>query len=219
VLSKILEGLRGSKIDGLARSFRRLGRTGFWVQVVLGSIQLALMAYVFTFTGSLSGGTRAGLRIVEYLTVANLGLLLFTTIWFYRYVGLSRKIADPASRPTVSSVQRTVWTGLVASSLGTLFSMVVLLLEVGELLFYFLAAPQGGVPAIQTTATTAGGQSSWVSTVDFASLMALLLTLSAEVIVLIFGMWLLFRTSQASGEFAQPARPPDRSAGLAQAGA
>jgi hypothetical protein len=202
VFSKILESLHGSKIDALARTFRRLGRTGFWLQVVLGSFPVVLMGYVFTFTGGISG-TRAGLPIVEYVTVANLLVLLFTTIWFYRYVGLSRKIADPLARPSETSVLRTVWTGLVASSIGTLFSMVVLLLEVGQLLFYFLAAPQGGIPAIQTTPTTLGGQSSWVSTVDVASLMALLLTLTAEVIALIFGLWLLFRTTQAAGEFPE----------------
>ena len=204
MLSKILESLHGSKIDALARTFRRLGRNGFWLQVVLGSMQVILIGYVFTFTGNLSG-TRAGLPIVGYLTVANLFVLVFTTIWFYRYVGLSRKIADPLSRPTEASVLRNVWTGLVASSLGTLFSMVVLLLEVGQLLFYFLAAPQGGVPAIQTTPSTIGGPSSWVSTVDVASLMALLLTLTAEVTALIFGLWLLFRTTQASGEFPDAA--------------
>ena len=70
----------------------------------------------------------------------------------------------------------------MASSLGAVFSMVVLILEVGQLLFYFLAAPQGGIPAIQTTPGTVGGAASWVSTVDVASLMALLLTLTAEVV-------------------------------------
>ena len=128
MLRKMLEGLRGSKIDALARTFRRLGRTGFWIQAVLGSLQLILIAYVFTFSGSIFG-TRAALPIVGYLTVANLFLLLFTTIWFYRYTGLSRRIADRVSRPSGTSVLGTVWTGLVASSLGTLFSMVVLLLR------------------------------------------------------------------------------------------
>jgi hypothetical protein len=205
VLNKMLEGLRGSKIDALARTFRRLGRTGFWVQAVLGSLQLILIGYVFTFSGSVSG-TRASLPIVGYLTVANLFLLLFTTIWFYRYPGLSRRIADPISRPTGASVLGTVWTGLVASSLGTLFSMVVLLLEVGQLLFYFLSTPQGGVPAIQTMPGTPGGQSSWVSTVDMASLMALLLTLAAEITALTLGLWLLFRTTQVSDELPQGAQ-------------
>jgi len=60
------------------------------------------------------------------------------------------RIGDPASRPSATPLLRTVWTGLVASSVGAFFSMVVLL-GVGQLLFYFLAAPQGGIPADQTT--------------------------------------------------------------------
>jgi hypothetical protein len=146
-------------------------------------------------------GTRAGLPLVEYLTVLNLLVLLFTTLWFYRYSGLGRRLLDPETRPSGPKVLRTVWIGLVASSLGAVFSMVVLILEVGQLLFYFLSAPQGGIPAIQTTPV--GGGASWVSTVDVASLMALLLTLTAEVVALVLGLWLLFRTSQTADAFAE----------------
>jgi hypothetical protein len=200
MFDEIVDSLHGSKIEGLATSFRRLGRTGFWLQVVLGSFPVLLMLYIFAFTGTLSG-TRAGLPIVEYLTVANLLVLLFTAIWFYRYIGLAKRIADPVTRPTESAVLRRVWVGLVASVLGILFSMVVMLIEVGQLLFYFLAAPQGGIPAIQTTPGAVGGAASWVSTVDMASLFALLLTLAAEMVAMVLGLWLLFRTSQTAGGF------------------
>lgn len=198
MLKEIIESLHTWKIDGLARTFRSAGRIGFWAQVILGSFPVLLMFYVFTFSGRLSG-TRAGLPIVEYLTVANLLLLLFTTIWFFRYAGLSRKIADPATRPSESTVAATVWTGLMASSLGIIFSIVVMLIEVSQLLFYFLAAPQGGIPTLQTT--TIDG--SWVSAVDLASLLALVLTLAAEVIATLLGLWLLFRTTQSYDALAK----------------
>lgn len=203
MLNNIVDSLQGSKIEGLAKTFRRLGRLGFWLQVVLGSFPVILMLYIFLFTGSLSvSGTRAGLPLVEYLTVLNLLVLLFTTLWFYRYPGLGRRLLDPETRPSGPKVLRTVWIGLVASSLGAVFSMVVLILEVGQLLFYFLAAPQGGIPAIQTTPGIGGG-ASWVSTVDVASLMALLLTLTAEVVALVLGLWLLFRASQTAAAFPE----------------
>jgi hypothetical protein len=206
MLDNIVDSLQSAKIEGLANTFRRLGRFGFWLQVVLGGFPVALMLYVLLFTGSLSvSGTRAGLPLVEYLTILNLLLLLFTTIWFYRYPGLARRLLDPEMRPGASQVLRTVWIGLVASSLGAIFSMVVLILEVGQLLFYFLAAPQGGIPAIQTTPGTVGGAASWVSTVDIASIMALLLTLAAEVVVLVLGLWLLFRTSRSGDELTETA--------------
>jgi hypothetical protein len=82
--------------------------------------------------------------------------------------------------------------------------MILLLLEVGQLLFYFLSAPQGGIPAIQA-APAVGSAGSWVSAVDVASLMALLLTLSAEVIALVLGLWLLARTSRSAPEVPAPA--------------
>jgi Protein of unknown function (DUF3611) len=205
MLSSVVDGLESGKVDSLAGTFRRLGRIGFWTQVLLGAFPVILMVYVFVFTGNLSvPGTRAGLRVIEHLTVLNLIVLVFTTIWFFRYRGLAKRIADPAARPSRDSLLRTVWTGLVASSLGAVFSMLLLLLEVGQLLFYFLSAPQGGMPAIQA-APAAGSIGSWVSAVDVASLMSLLLTLSAEVIALVFGLWLLFRTSRSAVDAAAPA--------------
>jgi hypothetical protein len=202
MFKRMIEGLHTSKLDNLAKTFRRLGRVGFWLQVVLGSIPAVLMLYVFAFSGQTSG-TRAGLPIVEYLTVLSLLMLLFTTYWFHRYTVLARTIADPESGITESAVLGKVWIGLVASSLGLFFSMAVMLAEVGQLLFYFLAAPQGGIPAIQTIS---GTSASWVSAVDLVSLMALMLALAAEVAALVLSLWLMFRTSQVSSEFPAPAQ-------------
>jgi hypothetical protein len=150
------------------------------------------MIYVFSFTGSISG-PRAGLPIVGYLTAINLVLLAFVIAWFYRYQGLGRRIGSADTRPGETAVTRRVWVGLVASGLGIVFSLMVMLIEVGHLLFYFLAAPQGGLPTIQTTPGTLDG--SWVSAVDLASLFSLVLVLAAEVLATIFGLWLLFRTT------------------------
>ena len=199
MLEKLIENLQPSGLDSLARTFSRLGRIGFWTQIVIGSIPFLLMIYVFVFARSPSG-PRAGLALVEYLMLASLLILIFTTGWFYRYTRLAERIADPQSRPSASSVTGSVWTGLVASSLGILFSMLVMILETGHLLFYFLKAPQAGVPVLQTSTI---GAASWVSAVDMVSLMALSLFLFAEIIVLILGLWLLFRTTQASAEFPQ----------------
>ncbi len=192
MLKKLVNDLHGSRVDGLARTFQRTGRVGFWVQIVMGAFPVLLMLYVFTFSGSVTG-PRQGLPIVSYLTGINLLLLVFVVFWFSRYPGVGSKLGDPATRPSEASVTRTVWTGLIASSLGIIFSILVMLIEVSQMLFYFLAAPQGGVPTIQTTPTSLGG--SWVSAVDFASLMALVMVLAAEVLATVFGLWLLFRTT------------------------
>ena len=134
------------------------------------------------------------------LTIVNLFLLLFTIFWSYRYTRLAKKLMDPDKRPSESSVVGTVWTGVVASTVGMLFSMIVMLIEAANLLFFFLQAPQGGIPVVQTSGAEARH---WVSSVDMVSLMALILTLFAELIVLVFSLWLLFQTTLGSPELPQ----------------
>jgi len=201
MLKKLMESLQRSGIESLAKTFSRLGRFGFWVQIVVGSIPFLLMLYTFIFTRSPSG-PRAGLAVVEYLTLASLLILVFTIVWFHRHTRLANRIADPQACPPLSAVISAVWTGLIASGIGLLFSMLVMLIETGHLLFYFLAAPQGGVPVFQTPGA---GPASWVSAVDMVSLMALGLFVFAELIVLILSLWLLFRTMQVAAEFPQSA--------------
>lgn len=201
MLKKLMESLQSSGTQSLAKTFSRLGRFGFWVQIVVGSVPFLLMLYTFIFTRSPSG-PRAGLAVVEYLTLASLLILVFTIFWFHRHTRLANRIADPQACPPVSAVISAVWTGLIASGIGLLFSMLVMLIETGHLLFYFLAAPQGGVPVFQTPGA---GPASWVSAVDMVSLMALGLFVFAELIVLILSLWLLFRTTQVADEFPQNA--------------
>lgn len=188
------------KGSSLARSFGRLGWTGFWVQIVLGSLPIVLMLYYLLFS-KIAADSRRGVPFVDVLTIANLVLLVFTILWSFRYTRLGKRIADPERRPTEESVSRTVWTGVMASTVGMVFSALVLLIEAATLLFYFLKAPQGGMPVIQT-----GGSDSvhWVSTIDVLALVALTLTLLAEIVVLVFSLWLLFRTTISSQEYPKP---------------
>lgn len=189
-----------AKVESLATTFERTGRIGFWSQLVLGTFPVAVMIFVLFFAGNLSG-TRAGVPFIEWLTLGNVLVLFFTIFWFHRYRKLGKRIADPATRPTGEEVIGKVWTGLVASSLGVVFSILVMLFDVGQIFFYFLSAPQGGVPAIQLNGTAGA---TFVSAIDMASLMALVLTMAAEVLVTMMGLWLLFRTSRAYAE-AKPA--------------
>jgi hypothetical protein len=199
MLGQLREAIRPSKSSSLARAFRRLGWAGFWLQIVFGSLPVIIMAYYFTFSRN-GSASRSGFPFVEYLTIASLLILVFTILWSYRYTRLAKRIMDPEKRPSESYVIGSVWTGVVASTAGMLFSMIVLLIEVANLLFYFLKAPQAGIPVIQTSGADAPR---YVSSVDMVSLMALNLTLFAELMVLVFSLWLLFRTSAGSPEFPQ----------------
>jgi len=169
------------------------------VQVGIGSIPIGLMIYVFAFARNAGAGTRGGLLLIEYLTVFSLLLLAFTTFWSFRYTRLAKRLLDPQQRTSETALNRAAWTGVVASALGIVFSMLVMLAEVTQLLLYFLRAPQAGVPVIQTSG---GGPASWVSAADIMSLMALILSLWAELVVLLSSLWLLFRTRVASAEIA-----------------
>ena len=151
MIRTIQSALKSSGTNSLAGTFSRLGWIGFWMQIAIGSIPAALILYSMIFDRSSGSGTRAGLMLVQYLTIAGLLVLAFTTIWFYRYTRLATRIADRERRPAQFSVQRTAWTGIAASTLGIGLSLLILLLEVAQLLFYFLRAPQAGVPVVQTT--------------------------------------------------------------------
>jgi len=190
--------LRPSISDSLANAFSRLGWAGFWIQIAIGIVPLTLIIYAFISGQSASAGTRRGLLLVGYLTIAGFLVLIFTTTWSYRYTRLAERISDSMRRPSVFSVQKAAWIGVASSALGIVFSMLVILFEVGQLLIYFLRAPQAGVPVIQTTG---GGQASWVSAADIMHLMALVVTTFGEFTVLAFSLWLLFRTTVPSVEY------------------
>lgn len=174
----------------LAKSFRRVGWVGFWVQIVIGAVPLTVGAGLFLFNRNvvLPGGR---FDLVGYLAIAGLLILVFTTLWFLRYARLGKRLEQGAEAPSQRRLSRIVWTGLTASSIGILFSTIVMVVEVTYLLINFLEAPQAGLPVIQTT--TGDGGASWISALDMVSLMALILTVAAEIIVLVLGLWLLHR--------------------------
>jgi hypothetical protein len=201
MLRTLRKALRPSNKDSLAKAFSRLGWIGLWIQLVIGSIPLILAIYALTLGRSGGAGTRGGFLLVEYLTIAGLIVSAFTTIWSYRYTRLGEQIADHPRRPSEFEVQRVAWIGVAASAAGILFSMLVTLFEVMQLLLYFLRAPQVGVPIIQKTG---GGQKSWVSATDMMNLLALNVTLFGELTILMFGFWLLFPSTIASAEFPTP---------------
>ena len=180
--------------DSLANAFSRLGWTGFWIQIAIGIVPLTLIIYA----QSTGATTRRGLLLAGYLTIAGFLVLIFTTVWSYRYTRLAQRISDSTLRPSVSLVQKAAWIGVASTALGVVFSMLVILFEVGQLLIYFLRAPQAGVPVIQTTG---GGQASWVSAADIMHLTALVVTTFGEFTVLLFSLWLLFRTTLPSAEY------------------
>lgn len=178
---------------GLAKTFRRLGWLGFWVQIGILAISVGLMGYAFIFDRQGGFGTRGQLALIEYLSLAGLLILLFTTVWFYGYTRLAARIADPERRPGMRAMQRTAWIGVAATTTNVLFSLLVILFEAVQLFVYFLRAPQAGVPVVQTTS----GPASWVSAGDILSLIVLILTMVVEIVMVVLSLWLLYRSTSA----------------------
>ncbi len=182
----------------LGRLFFRLGWFGFWVQAVLLSVPIILLFYVL-FVSSPESVQRKGIDLSDYLSYGSLVVMAFTTFWFFRYTRLAKKIPEPESCPPKSSVAKTVWIGVWASSLGIGFSMILLFGAVLRLLTILLATPQTGIPI----AAAGGDPAIALTAFDGISLTTLVLILSAELIVLAFSLWLLFHVFRISNETAE----------------
>jgi hypothetical protein len=181
--------------ERIAGKFRRYGWLGVWIQVVLGILPLAMLCYILFGKATNSGAT---FGILDYLALAGLLILDFTTFWSYRYTRLARRIVDPEQRPEWTSVTNMLRVGIWASCIGIVVSLLLLVIEVFRLLFLFLKAPQGGVPVIRTEAEN---RAAWVSAIDVVSLLAEICTLVGELLVVAFALWLLFAVLKHMGVF------------------
>ncbi len=177
------------KQQNLARAFWRMGWLGFWLQLVFGSLPILGAAYYFTFARP-DPEAQGGFGVLEFLTIINVVLLVFTTYWSFGYTRIGRRLRDPLRLPSESSMSKAVWTGVIATTAGMFCSLIAIVIETANLLFYFLKSPQAGFPVIQTSGTSSA---QWVSAFDMMSLTALVLFLFAEQIVLMLGLWLLYR--------------------------
>ncbi len=187
--------MKSPTLESVAGSFRRLGWIGVVVQLALAIVPIATLIY-FLF-GKVTG-VRVAPGVTDYLAIAGLLLLLFTTVWSYRYALMGRRMLDPERRPPHKKVTRVLWTGLWAGVLGIVASMLLLIVGAVRLLYLFMKAPQAGVPVIQTAATD---RSYWVSSMDVVSLLAELCMLAGELLIVGFTLWLLYRVSLAAGVY------------------
>jgi hypothetical protein len=187
------EKWRPSNPESISRQFSRLGWIGFWMQIALVSMPVILLVYVL-LVSSPDSAQGKGIDLSNYLSYGSLVVMLFTIFWFYRYTRLAQRIVDPELCPPLSSVMRTLWIGLGASGLGILFSMILMINAVLRLLFILLATPQTGIPI----SATGGDPARTLSAFDAVSLTSLVFILTAELIVLAFSLWLLFRVTRPS---------------------
>lgn len=183
--------------QAIARRFHKLGWLGFWIQIVLAILPLIMLGYMLL--GKATSGSII-LGFMDYLALAGLLILLFTTFWSYRYTRLGRWIADPESPTDWGSVAKTLRVGLWASCVGVVVSVMLIVIEVLRLLFLFLKTPQAGVPVFRTQADN---RTAWVSAIDVVSLLAEICTLIGELLVVTLTLWLLFTVLKHVGVFGR----------------
>jgi len=194
--------MAGTDEQWIANRFRTFGWLGVWIQIVLGILPLVMLCYIL-MRKTTGDDTRFG--FIDYLALASLAILAFTTFWSYRYTRLARQIVDPKQRPEWSSVGKVLRLGIWAGCIGIAISMLLLVIEFLRLLFLFLKTPQAGVPAIQFQADRTG----WVSAVDMVSLLAEICTLAGELLVVALALGLLFTVLKHIGVFGKPIEPAE----------
>jgi hypothetical protein len=178
----------------LGRLFLRLGWIGFWLQFALLAVVIVLTLYVMIF-GAPTAVQRSAIDVENWLSTGSLLVLLFTTVWFYRYVRLGRSFAEPDEVPRPAKVQSILWVGLWAGFVGILFSTLLMFGAVGRLLMTLMSQPQIGImiappPGSDTIAS--------ITVIDAVSLMSLVVVLFAELVVLALTLWLLLRTMKSA---------------------
>lgn len=171
--------------DRLSRAFLAFGRIGFWVQFVFLIVVAMLGLYVFSIVG-----TRA--RAGNVLAFLGLALPVFTTFWCWRYGQFGRKLADDPEKVTPGAAARTAWIGVWAGTTGVVVSLLSLFGAASALLIVMLANPQVG---IQVSPAIAGASSYTISAVDAVSIMSLVITLTAELLVVAVSLRLVFLVS------------------------
>ena len=176
----------------LGDTFRLVGWIGFWVQLLLGALPILIGLWVVTASSNTSTLARS-INWAGMLATASVVILLFTILWSLNYVRIGRRMRSSEHGRSQKGLSRAVGFGVAASCIGIAISAVVLLVEATQIVIAFLQAPQGGVPVIQTSADNPY----WISAVDAISLLGVSIALSAEVIVLVLGLYLLLRIATA----------------------
>jgi hypothetical protein len=182
----------------LGATFTKLGWLGFIIQLVLLTVPLILALYMF-FGFSPQSAARKGIDLSNYLSYGSLIVTIFTAVWFFRYTQLGRRIAAGDPELSGPGVLKTVWIGIWAGGLGILFSMLQLFSAAGRILFVMLANPQTG---LMVSPQMGGNPNQSISALDGISLLTLLILMTAELVVLGFSLWLLYRAAAPASEQA-----------------
>ena len=179
----------------IALAFRRLGWIGFWCQVVLGLIPIALMTFqwIFSSNSQLIGVPDSG-NILSFLDILT---LLFTIYWCFRYTRLANKLENPNQRPAKGRVTKEIWIGIIANLGVILLAVLIGIITVGGLLYAVLSIPQGATTILQPTpGGTVLNPAAKIVPMDMLALLAVMNVILAGLIGLMVSLGLLSRANK-----------------------
>lgn len=179
---------KSGKAPKLAASLVWYGKLGFWVQLIFLIIVLLLGIYTLTV------GTGSGARLANVLSFLVLGIPIFTTFWCRRYAQQGKALAG-STGPTPAWLSRQLWIGIWAGTVGAAASLLSLFGAASAMLVTMLANPQIGIQVAPGPGTPAAYT---ISAIDSVSIMSLLLTLTAELLVVFLSLRLFFLVTSAS---------------------
>jgi len=114
-------------LQHIAKTFRMTGWISFWVQLVLTVVSSIILIFAGALSrapGTNQNSPTTGIGVL--VTVFGILVLLFNMYWaVFRYVPIGRKLnGSAASRPRKADTMQVLRTGLIASLVGMLLSLL-----------------------------------------------------------------------------------------------
>jgi hypothetical protein len=178
----------------IARSFRWLGWTGFWLQALLGFIPILVVVtnVVFKPASQRIHGFSMGL----WLAIACLMILLFSIYWCFRYVQLGERIGDRDLRPAKAEVVHTLTWGLVANLGIMAIAVTIAFFRVGGLTYKMLTLPQGATIVAPNPLGTTVGPGALVTPSNMIAIQAMISAIAAGLVGVIVALLLIYQVGQ-----------------------
>lgn len=177
----------------IARSFRWLGWSGFWLQALLGFIPILVVIGNVVTKPMQTGGFSFGL----WLAVICLMILLFSTYWCFRYTQLANKLENRDLRPAKSQIIRDLKLGILTNLGIMVIAVFIALSRVGALTFKMLTLPPGATVItpnqIGTTVATPGAM---IAPSNMIAIQAMINTIAAGLVGLVVALLLLYQVGQ-----------------------
>lgn len=130
--------------DGLAQAFRFFGGAAFWAQLLIGILSALLL--VFSFAGRTVSPSGSIFSESIYWASAALALMVFSTLFGYRYINAAAHIRVHPERYLAFDRRLTFWfvgAGGFLNILGALISFVGVGLSVALLIGKTVSQPPG----------------------------------------------------------------------------